>query len=137
MCSLSCPVRPGSWLAAAAVLAAALGGISVPVSEAAEASPAATVRAAPEVRSSVVKVTSTVRLPEPLRPWAKGPPRPYHATGVVIAGDRILTTARVVEFAENIEVQAEDSGDQIPATVECVAPSIGLAVLKLSDPTFL
>ena len=86
--------------------------------------------------SSVVKVFATVRYPEPFSPWTKQAPRDISGSGVVIEGDRILTNAHVVLYAGDIEVQATEAGDKVPATVEAVAPGIDLAVLKLDDPSF-
>jgi len=86
--------------------------------------------------SSVVKVFATVRYPAPFSPWTKQAPRDISGSGVVIEGDRILTNAHVVLYASDIEVQATEAGDKIPATVEAVAPGIDLAVLKLDDPSF-
>lgn len=142
MRTLPVPDRLLSGFAAVALILA-LGACSTPTMTATGVAPTAGEApsrpagpAVSRVRRSVVKVVSTIRAPEPLRPWAKGPARSYHATGVVIAGDRILTSARAVEYAEDIEVQAEDSGDEIPATVECAAPTINLAILKVTDPAF-
>jgi S1-C subfamily serine protease len=86
--------------------------------------------------SSVVKVFATVRYPAPFTPWTKQEPQDITGSGVVIEGDRILTNAHVVLYASDIEVQATEAGDKVPATVEAVAPGIDLAVLKLDDPAF-
>jgi S1-C subfamily serine protease len=86
--------------------------------------------------SSVVKVFATVRYPAPFTPWTKSAPRDISGSGVVIEGDRILTNAHVVLYASDIEIQATEAGDKVPATVEAVAPGIDLAVLKLDDPSF-
>jgi S1-C subfamily serine protease len=88
------------------------------------------------IESSVVKVFATVRYPEPFRPWTKQTPRDISGSGVVIAGDRILTNAHVVLYASDIEVQGTETGDKVSATVEAIAPGIDLAVLKLEDPSF-
>jgi len=86
--------------------------------------------------SSVVKVFATVRYPAPFTPWTKQAPQDISGSGVVIEGDRILTNAHVVLYASDIEVQATEAGDRVPATVAAVAPGIDLAVLKLDDPSF-
>lgn len=90
----------------------------------------------PAVENSVVKVFSMMRYPEPFRPWTKQPPQETTGSGVVIEGKRILTNAHVVLYASQVQVQANQSGDKISATVEAVAPGIDLAVLKLDDETF-
>ena len=88
------------------------------------------------VENSVVKVFSTMRLPDPQRPWSKSAPQDATGSGVVIEGRRILTNAHMVLYASQVQVQANQAGDKISATVEAVAPGIDLAVLKLDDETF-
>jgi S1-C subfamily serine protease len=55
---------------------------------------------------------------------------------VVVEGNRILTNAHVVAYASEIQIQANQSGDKISATVEFTSPGIDLAVLKLDDTAF-
>jgi len=88
------------------------------------------------VENSVVKVFSTVRYPDPYRPWTKQAPTEVTGSGVVIEGKRILTCAHIVLYASQVQVQANQAGDKISATVEAVAPGIDLALLKLDDETF-
>jgi len=88
------------------------------------------------VENSVVKVFSTARFPDLYRPWTKQSPTDVTGSGVVIEGKRILTNAHVVEYASRIEIQANQAGDKISATVVASAPGIDLAVLKLDDETF-
>ncbi|HZZ59440.1 MAG TPA: trypsin-like peptidase domain-containing protein [Opitutaceae bacterium] len=93
-------------------------------------------QSSPDVQNAVVKVFATVRHPEPYQPWTKASPREISGSGIVIEGHRILTNAHVVLYASQIQIQANQSGDKISATVEAVAPGIDLAVLKLNDETF-
>ncbi len=88
------------------------------------------------VENSVVKVFSTVRHPDLGRPWTKQSPQEISGTGVVIEGKRILTNAHVVAYASQVQVQANQSGDKVSATVEAIAPGIDLAVLKIDDESF-
>jgi S1-C subfamily serine protease len=88
------------------------------------------------VESSVVKVFSTARLPDPVKPWTKHSPSEATGSGVVIEGHRILTNAHVVLYASQVQVQAHQAGDKVSATVEAIAPGIDLAVLKLDDDSF-
>lgn len=107
-----------------------LAGLSVCVAaNAAKPAPA-------NLENSVVKIFSTVRYPDPARPWTKQAPTEISGSGVVIEGRRILTNAHVVMFASQVQVQANQSGDKISATVEAIAPGIDLAVLKLDDDAF-
>lgn len=88
------------------------------------------------VENSVVKIFSTVRPPDFAKPWSKLSARESTGTGVVIEGKRILTNAHVVLYASQVQVQANQSGTKVGATVEAMAPGIDLAVLKLEDETF-
>ncbi len=92
--------------------------------------------ASPAVENSVVKVFSTVRYPDPYRPWMKESPTDITGSGVVISGKRILSNAHMVLYASQVQIQANQAGDKISATVEAVAPGIDLAVLKLDDASF-
>jgi S1-C subfamily serine protease len=102
--------------------------------------PAAAATPAPSaeiaVENSVVKVFATVRGPDLTKPWTKASPREVSGTGMVIEGKRILTNAHIVLYSSQVQVQANQSGDKLSATVEYIAPGIDLAVLKLEDETF-
>ena len=88
------------------------------------------------VENSVVKIFSTARYPDFYKPWAKQAPSESTGTGVVIERKRILSNAHVVNYASQIQIQANQAGDKIPATVEAVAPGIDLAILKVEDESF-
>jgi S1-C subfamily serine protease len=92
--------------------------------------------APPGIENSVVKVFSTMRYPDPFKPWTKQAPAEVSGSGVVIEGKRILTNAHVVLYASQVQVQASAAGDKVSATVVAVAPGIDLAVLQLDDPAF-
>ena len=85
------------------------------------------------VESSVVKVFSTLRMPDATKPWTKSEPAEATGSGVVIEGRRILTNAHVVMYASQVQVQAHQAGDKVQASVEAIATGIDLAVLKLDD----
>jgi S1-C subfamily serine protease len=105
---------------------ALLGSATGQTTPAAPATPTA-------IESSVVKIFATVRYPDPYRPWTKQAPSEVTGSGVIIEGRRILTNAHVVLYAGQIQVQANQSGNKVSATVEAIAPGIDLAVLKLED----
>jgi S1-C subfamily serine protease len=88
------------------------------------------------VEAAVVKVFATVRYPDAAKPWTKQAPKDLTGSGVVIEGQRILTNAHVVLYASQVQVQANEAGDKLSATVLAVAPGIDLAVLKLDDDAF-
>jgi S1-C subfamily serine protease len=110
-------------------------GASVTVAQGATAH-AQTAEPPAAIENSVVKVFSTMRYPDPFKPWTKQAPAEASGSGVVIEGRRILTNAHVVLYASQVQVQASAAGDKVPATVVAVAPGIDLAVLQLDDPTF-
>src|SRR6202044_1158602 len=87
----------------------------------------------PALENSVVKIFSTMRYPDPYKPWSKQAPTEATASGVIIEGKRILTNAHAVLYASQVQVQPNQSGDKVSATVVAVAHGIDLAVLKLDD----
>jgi len=88
------------------------------------------------IENSVVKVFATVRHPDPYKPWTKQSPDEQTGSGVVIKGKRLLTNAHVVDYASQVQIQANQAGDKLAATVEAIAHGIDLAVLKLEDEKF-
>ncbi len=86
---------------------------------------------------SVVKVTSTRRFPNVIRPWTKLRPAETTGTGVVIPGNRILTCAHLVTYASEITVQGRDGARRVDAKVEVIGLEIDLAILTPSEPEFL
>jgi hypothetical protein len=77
-----------------------------------QAPAAATEAKLPAVENSVVKVFSSVRYPDPFRPWTKQAANEVSGSGVVIEGKRILSNAHLVLYASQIHVQANQSGDR-------------------------
>jgi S1-C subfamily serine protease len=121
---------PASTLPRFALLFALVIAVAVaPSARAAQTSPAAAGR----VEASVVKVFSTLRRPDPFKPWTKEPSDEVSGSGVIIEGKRILTNAHVVLYASQIQVQAYQAGDKVSASVVAIAPGIDLALLKLDD----
>src|ERR1700722_18456359 len=62
------------------------------------------------VENAVVKVFSTVRYPDPYKPWTKQAPTEISGSGVVIEGKRILSNAHVVMYASQVQIQANHAG---------------------------
>jgi len=98
--------------------------------------PAAPADIPANLENSVVKVFSTLRRPDPFKPWSKAAPADVTGSGVVIEGRRILTNAHVVGYASQVEIQANEAGDKVSATVVAVARDMDLAILKLDDESF-
>ena len=88
------------------------------------------------VENSVVKVFTTVRYPDPYKPWTKQSPQEQTGSGVVIKGKRILTNAHLVNYASQVQIQANQAGDKLSATVVATAPGVDLALLQPDDDKF-
>ena len=74
------------------------------------------------MENSVVKIFATVRYPDPQKPWSKQAPSEISGSGVVLEGNRILTNAHVVLFASQIQIQANQAGDKIGASIVANVP---------------
>ncbi len=85
------------------------------------------------VKSSVMKIHSTHRYPDPFSPWSKSTPTESSGTGFLIDADRILTNAHVVRYGSQIYVTPNQSGEKLEATVEAISHGLDLAVLKLEN----
>ena len=88
------------------------------------------------IRSAVVKIFTSFRAPDPVRPWLKQTPREATGTGMVLDGKRLLTNAHVVMYASQVQIQAYQSSEKINARVEAIAPDVDLAILTLEDDSF-
>jgi len=118
------------------------GGLGLQLPTSSPTAPAIGQSATPEVtpssavENSVVKVFASARYPDLAKPWTKQAPTEVTGSGVIIEGKRILTNAHVVLFASEVQVQANQAGDKISATVEAIAPGIDLALLKVDEEKF-
>ena len=118
-----------------ALLALALSFCPLMTLPAMAAETAVTVNAS-SLENSVVKVFSTLRRPDPYKPWSKAAPQSVTGSGVVIEGHRILTNAHMVGYASQVQIQANGSGDKVAATVLAISPGMDLALLKIDDDNF-
>lgn len=128
--------RIGLILAGLIVLLVAAGGAGA---QDADGSPAASAGDPSENRlteSSIVKIFSRRSLPDCQKPWTTQAPQEISGSGIVIEGNRILTNAHVAIYSHQLQVQGNEAGDKIGASIEAIAPGIDLAVLKLEDESF-
>ena len=86
---------------------------------------------------SVVRIFSSLRLPNPVRPWAKQNAVETMGTGVVLDGKTVLTNAHVVMYASRVSVQGPRGGDRFEAKVAALGPGIDLATITLDDEAAL
>lgn len=87
-------------------------------------------------KDSVVRIHATTVRPDTFRPWTNRQPKDATGSGFVIAGDRILTNAHVVAFADEILIESDKLPRKIPARVESIAYGIDIAVLRVDEPGF-
>ncbi|WP_406696799.1 trypsin-like peptidase domain-containing protein [Singulisphaera sp. Ch08] len=90
--------------------------------------------AAPE--DSVVRVYATIRVPNPVRPWAKQNPVELMGTGVIVDGKTILTNAHLLLYADDVTVQGRQGGDRFEGKVATVGPGIDLATVTVNESKF-
>lgn len=91
----------------------------------------------PSPALSVLRVTSTIRLPDVRRPWLKKPPFTRIGLGTLIDEGRILVTADMAAHAADIAVERPEDGPKGTASVEAIDEECNLAILKVSDPLLL
>ena len=95
-----------------------------------------TARAESPPEDSVVRVFASLRLPNPIRPWAKQNSVEAMGTGIIIDGKRILTNAHVVVYASEVFIPDRKGGERLNANVATIGPEIDLATLTLEDEIF-
>ena len=85
-------------------------------------------QAAPE--DSLVRINSTLQTYSASQPWEKTPPRSRRGLGVLLPGNRILTTAAMAADSIYIELQSADSTKTVPARVAAIDYEVNLALLS-------
>ncbi len=95
---------------------------------AAKVSPAAT---SPDltIKNSLVRINSTFQTWSPSQPWDKSAPGKRRALGVLLSGNRVLTTAEMAANTTYIELENADSTKRLPAKVLAVDYEANLALL--------
>ena len=86
--------------------------------------------------NAVVKVFSTLSLPDYKYPWQTSKISKFTGSGTIVEGNRILTSAHVVSSARLIEVKKENDPIKYIATVKYISHQADLAILELSDKNF-
>lgn len=82
------------------------------------------------VKSSLVRVNSTLQTWSASQPWDKSAPAKRRALGAVISGKRILTTAEMAADVTYVELENADSTHRIPAKVVAIDYEANLALLE-------
>lgn len=92
--------------------------------------------AQPPIESSVVRIAAFQRFPDLLNPWERTTSQQSFGSGVIIDGQKILTSSHLVNFSSWINVQPFRSSRQYQAKLLAIAPEVDLAVLTVEDPSF-
>jgi len=87
----------------------------------------------PDPADSVLRVTSTIQLPDLHRPWLKKQTFNRIGLGTVIEKGRILVTADMVAHATYIGLERAQDGPKSTAIVESIDEECNLAVLRPLD----
>lgn len=90
----------------------------------------------PEIRKSLVRISTTSQEPNYRVPWMAGNTSGGTGAGFVITGSRILTNAHVVSNARFLSLERENDPKRYIAKVQFIAHDCDLAVLTVEDPDF-
>ena len=85
---------------------------------------------------SLVRVFVNKNSMDYLNPWQSHGGQMVTGSGCIIAGDRILTNAHVVNDYTFIQVRKESDPKKYVATVEAIGQDYDLALLRVDDPEF-
>ncbi len=85
---------------------------------------------------SLVKVFVNENSMDYLNPWQSHGGQMISGSGCIIAGNRILTNAHVVNDYTFIQVRRESDPEKYVATVEAIGQDYDLAILRVDDPDF-
>ena len=89
----------------------------------------------PDLRQAVVHITANLRAPNYFQPWLKQSGK-VTGSGSLLPGNRVLTNAHVVAYANQIEIQGFQSADKVSAKILFVAHNLDLAILEVEDASF-
>ena len=88
------------------------------------------------IRSAIVRIRNISQRPDYGSPWLRKDFSVGRGSGVIISGNRILTSAHVVSDSRYLEVEKEDSGTPYGAVVTHIAHDCDLALVEVLDPGF-
>ena len=92
---------------------------------------------ADELDDSVVRLTTQMRFPNPVRPWVRSNPVEGTGTGVHLGGGKILTNAHLVLYATEIDITIRGGRERTEAVVRHLDPESDLAILVAKDSDLL
>ncbi|MGV7224802.1 MAG: S1C family serine protease [Nitrospinales bacterium] len=89
-----------------------------------------------DIQSSMIKIYTSQNNPSYINQWDSDGPDSISGSGVVIAGNRILTNAHVVTNGTFIQVRAHGKAERFRAKVAAVSHEADLALLTVEEPSF-
>ncbi len=87
----------------------------------------------PTIKSSLVRVNSTIQHWSIGQPWDKTPASTRRALGILLSGNRVLTTAEMAANATYIELENAEGTRRIPAKVSTIDYEANLALITASN----
>ena len=88
---------------------------------------------AQSVKTSVIRVNSTIQHWSISQPWDKTSPMKRRALGALLSGNRVLTTAEMATETTYIELENSDNTRTLPAKVIAIDYETNLALLAPDD----
>ncbi len=88
------------------------------------------------IRSAVVKIRNVSQRPNYEAPWEEHDFSSWRGSGVIIAGNRILTSAHVGSASKYLVIEKEKSGTPYRGRVAFIAHDCDLALVEVLDPAF-
>ena len=85
---------------------------------------------------SIVKITSSISLPNYQDPWQSGKIQEFGGSGAITAGKLILTSAHVVSDSKLIQVSKENGSKKYTAHIKYISHQADLALLEVKDKSF-
>src|SRR6478736_7727804 len=89
-----------------------------------------------DIRHAVVQVFNQSREVNFQYPWQNGNITSSYGTGVIIAGNRILTNAHVIDNSLQLQVRKVGSDKKYHADVAFISDERDLAVVTVTDQEF-
>jgi S1-C subfamily serine protease len=87
----------------------------------------------PSPEKSVVEIAVSSQTVEPSLPWQRNPPVAQTGFGVVVASNRFLVPADLVNHAVMVEIRPARDARKFPARIIRVDPQAGAALLECRD----
>lgn len=89
-----------------------------------------------DTSNSVVKVYSSLSIPNYKEPWQTSTRSQISGSGAIIDGNYIITNAHVVSNAKFIQVSKDQSSKRVTAKIKYISHQADLAILEVDDKSF-